>query len=397
MVPLLRKAFNEAFTADQYQIFLKDLNSLHPGAIEFRVAETPVFADRVFTRKMLDTCESIIDLITDTAFKSITERAIPKNEYVPGETSRSHMIAFDFGVCINEDNELEPQLIEMQGFPTLFGFQSYYPEVIRKHFSIPRNYSHYLNGYDQTSYLAMLKKLLLGNHDAENVVLLEIKPQEQKTRIDFYCTEDYTGIRPVCLTGLTAEGKKLFYLNNGRKTAIKRIYNRVIFDDLKSQPGLENCIDITKEWDVEWVPHPNWFYRISKFTLPYIRHPYVPKTYFLNEVKQIPSDMENYVLKPLFSFAGQGVMIDVQPADLTAIKDPENWILQRKVKYADIIPTPDIPAKAEIRLMYVWPDGDARPHAAINLARLSKGKMIGVRYNKEKSWVGGSVCFFETY
>ena len=147
----------------------------------------------------------------------------------------------------------------------------------------------------------MPKKLLLRNHAAENVVLLEIKPQEQKTRIDFYCTEDYTGIRPVCLTGLIAEGKKLFYLNNGKKTAIKRIYNRVIFDDLKSQPGLENCIDITKEWDVEWVPHPNWFYRISKFTLPYIRHPYVPKTYFLDEVKQIPSDLENYVLKPLFS------------------------------------------------------------------------------------------------
>jgi hypothetical protein len=397
MVPRLRKAFNEAFTADQYQLFLKDLNSLHPGAIEFRVAETPVFADKAFTRKMLDTCESIIDLITDTAFKSITEKAIPQNEYVPGETPHSHMIAFDFGVCINDDNELEPQLIEMQGFPTLFGFQSYYPEVIRKHFSIPQNYSHYLNGYNQTSYLAMLKKLLLGNHDAENVVLLEIKPEVQKTRIDFYCTEDYTGIRSVCLTDVTAEGKKLFYLNNGKKTLIKRIYNRVIFDDLKSQQGLEHCIDLTKEWDVEWIPHPNWFYRISKFTLPYIRHPYVPKTYFLNEVKQIPSDLENYVLKPLFSFAGQGVIIDLQPSDLTAIKDPGNWILQRKVKYADAILTPDIPAKAEIRLMYVWPDGDARPHAAINLARLSKGKMIGVRYNKEKSWVGGSVCFFETY
>ena len=157
MVPLLRKAFNEAFTTNQYQLFLKDLNSLHPGAIEFRVAETPVFADRVFTRKMLDTCESIIDLITDTEFKSITARAIPPNEYVPGETSHSHMIAFDFGVCINEDNELEPQLIEMQGFPTLFGFQSYYPEGIRKHFNIPENYSHYLNGYDQSSYLACSK------------------------------------------------------------------------------------------------------------------------------------------------------------------------------------------------------------------------------------------------
>jgi hypothetical protein len=149
--------------------------------------------------------------------------------------------------------------------------------------------------------------------------------------------------------------------------------------------------------DVEWVTHPNWFYRISKFTLPYIHHPFVPKTYFLNEVKQIPTDLENYVLKPLFSFAGQGVVIDITPADIEKITDPENWILQRKVKYADIIQTPDIPAKVEIRMMYTWKDGDARPTLAINLSRLSKGKMIGVRYNKDKEWVGGSVAFFERH
>lgn len=397
MVPQLREAFNRTFSSERYQEFLKDLESAHPGEIEFRVAETPVFADKAFTQKMLDACESIVDIICNPQFKAVTERAIPKNEYVPGETAHSHMIAFDFGVCINKEDELEPQLIEMQGFPTLFGFQAYYPEIIRKHFDIPANYSHYLNGYDQTSYLAMLNKLLLGSHAVENVVLLEIKPHEQKTRIDFYCTTDYTGIQPVCLTEVFAEGRDLYYLKDGKKTAIKRIYNRVIFDDLRAQSGMENAIDITQEWNVEWISHPNWFYRISKFTLPFIDHAYVPKTYFLNEVKQIPHDLENYVLKPLFSFAGQGVIIDVSPDDLSKIKDPENWILQAKVTYADIIQTPDIPAKAEIRVMYVWPDGDARPHAAINLARLSKGKMIGVRYNKDKTWVGGSVCFFETY
>lgn len=397
MVSSLRKAFNESFSTSRYQTFLNDLNRLHPGAIEFRVAETPVFVDRYFTRKMLDTCESIIDVITGPQFKTLTERAIPATENVPGENVHSHMIAFDFGVCEGANGQPEPQLIEMQGFPTLFGFQCYYPEVIRKHFDIPGNYSHYLNGYNQTSYLAMLNKLLLGDHAAENVILLEVKPHEQKTRIDFYCTRDYTGIQPVCLTELIAEGKKLYYLKNGRKTIVRRIYNRVIFDDLKSQPELQNCIDITKGWDVEWIPHPNWFYRISKFTLPFINSPYVPKTYFLNDITSIPPDPENYVLKPLFSFAGQGVIIDIQPSDFVRIKDPENWILQRKVKYADIIPTPDISAKAEIRLMYVWPDGDARPHAAINLARLSKGKMIGVRYNQDKTWVGGSVAFFETY
>lgn len=397
MVTSLRKAFNAAFTQQQYQSFLTDLYSKHPGAIEFRVAETPIFVDKVFTQKMFDVCEHIIDFVCDPRFKQLTERAIPRNEFVQNETTHSQMIAFDFGICINDEGELEPQLIEMQGFPTLFAFQVYYPEVLEKHFSIPGTYTPYLSGYTKETYIAMLKKLLLNGHDPENVILLEIKPDEQKTRVDFYCTEDYTGVKPVCISALKAEGRQLFYINNGKKTQVKRIYNRIIFDDLKSRTDLGDIVDITQDWDVEWVPHPNWFYRISKFTLPFIYHPYVPKTFFLNEVTQIPADLENYVLKPLFSFAGQGVIIDVTRPDLENIKDPQNWILQRKVKYADIIQTPDIPAKAEIRMMYVWPDGDKRPHPAINLARLSKGKMIGVRYNAEKEWVGGSVCYFETY
>jgi hypothetical protein len=186
-------------------------------------------------------------------------------------------------------------------------------------------------------------------------------------------------------------------MNEGKKTEIKRIYNRVIFDDLQQQsPEVQAKGNILfEDLDVEWVPHPNWFYRISKYTLPFIHHPYVPTTYFLNEIKQMPVDLENYVLKPLFSFAGQGVVIDVTPADIEKVKDPENWILQRKVKYADVIETPDVPAKAEIRIFYFWKDGEARPVATNNLARLSKGKMIGVRYNKDKEWVGGSFCYFE--
>jgi hypothetical protein len=396
MVPALRKAFNENFTAEKYQNFLNDLHSLHPGDIEFRVSETPVFVDKVFKDKLLNACESIVDVICDEKFMQMTENAFPAGEKVPNESNISHMIAFDFGVCINDNGELEPQLIEMQGFPTLFGFQAYYPEVVEKHFPMPAGYSHYLNGYTKESYIAMLRKLIIGNEKPEHVILLEIKPEEQKTRIDFSCTKDFTGIEIVCLTKLIQEGKKLYYMKDGIKTQIKRIYNRIIFDDLKaSKESLGNIVDITQEFDVEWIPHPNWFYRISKYTLPFIHHPYVPQTFFLNEVKELPDGLENYVLKPLFSFAGQGVIIDMKQEDLDAIQDPENYILQRKVRYADVIETPDVSAKVEIRMMYVWPDGDARPHAATNLARMSKGKMIGVRYNKDKEWVGGSVAYFE--
>jgi hypothetical protein len=396
MVPHLRRIFNTGFSEKRYEEFLEDLNSKHPGAIEFRVAETPAFVPKEFAGKITSACEHIIDLIVSPQFKELTERSIPAAEYTPAENDHAHMIAFDFGVCINEAGELEPQLIEMQGFPTLFGFQVYYPDLFRRYFDIPANYSQYLGTFDRDSYLKELNSVLLGDHAAENVILLEIRPHEQKTKIDFYCTEDYTGIKPVCITELIQEGNDLFYMNRGKKTQVKRIYNRVIFDDLNAQKAsLGKYVDITQELNVEWVPHPNWFYRISKFTLPYIRHPYVPPTFFLNELKELPPDLENYVLKPLFSFAGQGVVIDLTKKDIDSIRDPENWILQRKVKYADVIPTPDIPAKVEIRMMYIWKDGDSRPVPAINLARLSKGKMIGVRYNKDKQWVGGSVCYFE--
>lgn len=396
MIKELREQFNENFTEEKYNAYLAQLENLYPGALDFRNAETPVFVPKYFTEKMLDACENIIDVITDTEFKGLTKRAVPNNIKVPGENNHSHFIVFDFGVCKNEREELEPQLIEMQGFPTLFAYQAFHSELTANYSHLPENFSPYLNGYNKESYLQLLKEIIVGELNPENVILLEIFPEQQKTRIDFYCTEQVLGIKTVCLTQLKAEGNKLYYNNNGIKTEVKRIYNRLIFDDLHQQKNISGkVVDLTKAYDVEWIPHPNWFYRISKFTLPLIHHPYVPKTYFLNELKQVPVDLENYVLKPLFSFAGMGVIIDVTPADIKAVKDPTNWILQKKVQYADVIQTPDEPAKAEIRLFYFWKDGWQRPQAVHNLARLSKGKMIGTRYNKDKKWVGGSVAFFE--
>jgi hypothetical protein len=396
MIEQQRQKFNSDFTQTLYEEFLDDLNSKHPDAIAFRVAETPIFVSKDFTAKMIEACESIVDVITDNNFKSLTANAIPKNEVVPNENDHSHFIAFDFGVCENDKGELEPQLIEMLGFPSMFAYQVFYPDILEKHFSIPSNFNNYLNGYNKDSYVELLKDIIVGDNQVENVVLLEIKPHDQKTRIDFYCTEDYLKIPVVCLSDLLLEGKKLYYEKNGKKIQIKRIYNRVIFDELSQQKdALGNIVDITRDIDVEWIPHPNWFYRISKYTLPFIKHRYVPETFFLNDIKQLPGDLENYVLKPLFSFAGQGVIIDLSRSDIDEVKDPENWILQRKVKYANVIKTPDIAAKAEIRIFYFWKDGWKRPVAVTNLARLSKGKMIGVRYNTDKTWVGGSVAYFE--
>lgn len=395
MQQYLRELFNRNFSDKKYDSFLQQIENLHPGSLEFRVAETPIFVPKDFTQKMLAACEDIIDIIVQPDFKSLTERAIPAGLQVANEKDYSDFIAFDFGVCENENGELEPQLIEMQGFPTLFGFQVFHTKLTREFAQVPTTHDAYLNGYDEASYLQLIKEIIVADANPEQVILLEIYPEQQKTRIDFYCTEDLLGISTVCLTKLIGEGNKLYYEKEGRKIEIKRIYNRLIFDDLYQQELPATIIDFTHPWEVEWVSHPNWFYRISKFTLPLIKNAFVPPTYYLNSLASIPEDLENYVLKPLFSFAGMGVVIDVTKEDVANVKDPENWILQRKVKYADVIQTPDGTAKAEIRLFYFWKKGWLRPVGALNLSRLSKGKMIGTRYNQDKTWVGGTVSFFE--
>jgi len=393
MVPSLRQRFNNNFTEEKYQAYMNKVEGLHEGALDFRNAETPIFIPKDFKNKMLLATEDIIDVITAPNFKELTERSIPKNMRVPDEDSHTQFIVFDFGICKNVNGELEPQLIEMQGFPTLYSFQAYHSELTKAYADVPAGYSSYLNGYDKDSYIKLLREIIIGDHNPENVILLEIFPEKQKTRIDFYCTEEMLGLKTICLTKLIAEGKDLYYENNGNKIKIERIYNRLIFDDLNQQQGL-NYIDLTKSYNVEWVPHPNWFYRISKFTLPFIDNQFVPETFFLNEVT-MPMELEKFVLKPLFSFAGMGVVIDVTQQDIDSIKDPENWILQRKVNYAAIIQTKDDAAKAEIRLFYFWKNEWPRPIAVHNLSRLSKGKMIGTRYNMDKTWVGGTVAFFE--
>ena len=396
MIPGIRSSYNEAFTPEIYQAFLKELHGVYPGAIEFRVAETPVFIPRALGEQMKDTCSYIIEQICDPDFIPKTDAAIPAGEQVPGEIGHPHFLAFDFGICTDSHGNPVPRLIEMQGFPTLFGFQAMYPEILAKHVRIPEGFSNYFGGLDQSAYLKVLKEVIVGDADPEEVILLEIDPDHQKTRVDFYATRDYLGIRPVCITQLISEGNRLFYEFDGRRIRVRRIYNRLIFDELNQRRAeLGSIPDLTFDWDVTWITHPDWFYRISKYTLPLLEHPCIPETRFLHEISELPANLADYVLKPLFSFAGQGVVIDISQEDIAAVKDPAHWILQRKETYADIIRTPDGPAKAEIRLMYLWRDGDPRPTLVTNLARISKGKMVGVRYNQDKTWVGGSVAYFE--
>jgi hypothetical protein len=394
MDPSARKTFNQNFTPEKYAQFQQSLNTGLKKPIEFRLAETPVFLTDDFRDKLLAAGEDIIDVILQPDFKKITERAIPEKWNVANENDHPHFIALDFGVCKDEHGNIVPKLIELQGFPSLYGFQVHLGETYSDTYGISDDWTIFFNHLVKDSYLDLLKKTIVGPYHPDEVALMDVNAHEQKTVVDFHITHNYLGIPVVALDELIEQNGKLFYESRGTYKPIKRIYNRLIFDEIESDPNIfDKVVDIRKPLDVEWITHPNWFYRISKFTMPFLKGDYVPKTQFLHKVKPIPADLENYVLKPLFSFAGQGVIIDVKKEDIEKIKDPENWILQQKVHYEPVLEAPDGGVKIEIRLLYLWPDRDSKPTLAINLARLSRGKMIGVRYNKDFDWVGGTVAF----
>ena len=394
MDPIARKAYNENFTAEKYAQFLDSINANLPNRIAFRVAETPVFLTNDFRDRLVSAGNEIINTILQPDFKQLTERAIPDKWRVANENDHPHFIALDFGVCKDENGDIVPKLIELQGFPSLFAFQQELADSFTENFEIPDEWTVYFGGLDKATYLNLFNKTILGDYTPDEVVLMDVNAQEQKTAVDFYFTQKYTGIQIVSLSELEQEGNQLFYTRNGEKKRIKRIYSRLIFDEIDNDPGIfDKVVDIRKPLDVEWITHPNWFYRISKFTMPFLKGEYVPETQFLHYLKAIPVDLENYVLKPLFSFAGQGVIIDVSKNDIANIKDPENWILQKKVNYEPVVKSPEGGVKVEIRLLYLWPDSDDKPTLAINLGRLSRGKMIGVRFNKDFDWVGGTIAF----
>lgn len=395
MLPEIRQRYNTSFTEETYKAFVAQIKNDFPDTLEFRIAETPAFIPKALTQRLVQAGEDIIDVMIQPDFKAKTERAIPADQRVPNEPDICTLLTLDFAVCKDEEGEFTPQLIEMQGFATLYGYQAYIGDMYKRFFYCPQGFTEYFNGLDRDGYIAELHRLFIGEGNAENTILLEIYPEIQKTRIDFAVTKDLLGIEPVCLTKVRKDGRKLYYEKDGRRIDIQRIYNRVIFDDLQNYPDLVTEFKLTDDVDVEWIAHPNWFYRASKFTLPLLNSPFVPKSYFLHELPEYPADLENYVLKPLFSFAGSGVKLHITKEDLDAISDKENFLLQRKVNYEPVIESPTGGVKLEIRLMYVWHEGEARPKLITNLSRMSKGEMIGVRFNKNFDWVGGNICFFE--
>lgn len=396
MDPKIRKAYNDSFTDEKYEKFKAHVAAAHNHTPKFRLAETPVFIDNELKAKLLEACESINKVITQSNFKELTAGAIKHPSLqVPNEDYHTRFLQMDFGICKSETGEILPQLIEVQGFPSLYFFQDLLFKAYTENFDIPKGYTVHFDNLSSESYINLLKEVIVGDYNPKNVVLLEIEPENQATYIDFLGAEHHLGIKVLCITKMIKRGKKLFYRSDaGEEVPIHRIYNRVIFDELDQRPDLKREFYFKDEVDVEWVGHPNWFFRISKYTMPLFESRYVPKCHYLSELDEYPKDLENYVLKPLYSFAGSGVKLSITEKDLDEIADRSNFILQRKVNYEPVIDTPSGKAKMEIRMLMLWEQGKSEVQIVNNLVRISKGEMIGVRYNKDKDWVGASVAFF---
>jgi hypothetical protein len=396
MISHVRQAYNEYFTEEKYQTFLKDITAQHNHLPPFRISETPVFVNKELKEKVIAACDEITAVITAPDFKEKTQKFIMPEFDTPNEGDHNLFLQYDFGICVLPDGTLSPKLIELQGFPTLYFYQDLVANMYKKHFKIPENFSHLLGGHTSESYLEMLREVIVGDEDPKHVILLEIEPHIQPTQIDYWCTSKALGIKTLCITNLKKSGRSLFYIDDfGRRVDIRRIYNRVIFDELIGRKDLKREFYFKDDVDVKWIGHPNWFFRVSKSTLPLLTGDYVPKTYVLGELDSIPEDLENYVLKPLYSFSGSGVVFNVKKENIDAIEDKNNFVLQEKVTYSPVIKSLDDMVKCELRMILLWKDAQSKPILVNNLARMSKGEMIGVKFNKDKTWVGGSVGFFE--
>ncbi|HWZ32046.1 MAG TPA: hypothetical protein VNX18_11960 [Bryobacteraceae bacterium] len=371
MIRELRRRFNADFTLRKYEGFLRLVDEGCGTHVKFRNCETPLFLPRaLFDRMLADGAELIRQLMTPEYLKR-SEETVPPEFRVPNEDARPLFIQVDFGLTA----QLEPKLVEIQAFPSLYAYQPFLQQT-------------YLNAYGLSaapdpSFENQLRQAVLGEYAPENVVLLEIDPQHQKTLPDFLLTEKMLGIKTVCITRIEKRGRRLYH----EGVPIERIYNRVIVDELVRRK-IATPFDYRDDLDVEWAGHPNWYFRISKFSIPFLKHSSVPRTRFLNE--GVPDDLENWVLKPLYSFAGLGVVIGPTREELARIEDRSQYILQERVEFAPLVETPHGSTKAEIRVMYIWLD---ELRAVTTIIRMGRGKMMGVDHNRDMEWVGASAAF----
>ena len=389
MIPSYRHDFNSRFTSEKYERLRREMTSRCGMEVPFALCETPCFFPHPLVERMAEDGKALIrQLVENPEYRARSEASIPAEFRVPNESPHPMFIQVDFGLVRDSAGELQPKLVELQAFPSLYAYQPVLSQAYIDVFDLDPKLRYFLNELDSAAYQRLLQDAIVAGHDPENVVLMEVHPEEQKTRPDFLLTEKLLGIRTVCVTQIRKQGHRLFYEAGGRQIPIERIYNRTIVDELERK-GIKLPFDFRDDLDVEWAGHPNWYFRISKYSIPYLKHPSVPRTWFLDQLTELPADLENFVLKPLYSFAGLGVVIAPSRKDIDAIPEAKRseYILQERLNFTPVVETPYGPTKVELRIMYVWLDTLV---PVLTIVRMGRGLMMGVDHNKKMAWVGSS-------
>jgi hypothetical protein len=393
MIPSLRQAFNSKYRAEKYPQLLSLLAERCGVAIGFRVSETPCFMPPALLKRMArDGKELVRQLVDNPEYHARSSESIPAEFKVPNETPHPMFIQVDFGLVRDAVGELQPKLVELQAFPSLYAYQPVLARTFMDVYGLDQGLQYLLGGLDSASYLKLLQRAIVGNEDPANVILMEIDPGHQKTLPDFLLTEKLLGIRTVDIRAIKKDGSQLYWESDGKRIPIRRIYNRAIVDELERK-GAKLEFDFRDDLQVEWAGHPNWYFRISKYSIPFLKHASVPKTWFLDRMERVPEDLENYALKPLYSFAGLGVVIAPKKEDIAAVpaERRSQYILQERLHFEPVIETPFGGTKVEVRVMYVWVD-ELTP--VLTILRMGRGLMMGVDHNRNMEWVGSSAALF---
>src|SRR5437588_6103766 len=392
MIPDLRHRFNQQFTSEKYRSFLVALDLRCGTRVKFRVAETPCFFPKALLEQMAEHGRELINqMLSNPQYRKQSNKTIPHEYNVPNESAKPMFLQVDFGLVRNQKDEIVPKLVELQAFPSLYAYQVALTRQYCESYDLSSRAETFLSGLNAVSYRRLLCKAILGEHAAENVILMEIDPLEQKTLPDFVLTKELCGIETINARDLRKQGRKLYCDKQGKRVQVERIYNRMIADELMRK-HVTLPFDLRDELEVEWAGHPNWYFRISKFSIPFLRHECVPRTWFLDELDALPADRDNYLIKPLYSFAGMGIKFAPTEEDIAAIPGDRRheYILQERITFQPVIDTPHGPTQAEIRIMYIWLDSDAQPIPVLTLVRMGRGQMMGVDHNRNLEWVGGS-------
>jgi hypothetical protein len=397
MIERLREHFNEHWTEAKYTDLQRRVAEKSRMPIDVRICETPIFIPANLMQTMVDAGSELVQqLLENPEYMLASDAAIPDAYRMSGAEGRPQFLQVDFGLVRTPDGALEPRLVELQGFPSVYGYQPVLAQAYLEAFGLTECVTAFWGGMDEGSYWEALRRVIVADHDPERVVLMEVEPEKQKTAMDFRIHEDRLGIRTVDIAKVRKAGRKLEYEWRGEWIPIDRIYNRAIVDEIVRK-GIVTGFDYREDLDVEWAGHPNWYFRISKFSLPWLRHPTVPAAVFLDAWfrgegrDRLPEDRENWILKPLYSFAGKGIVFAPDDAMLACIPlaERKDWLLQERVSFAPVIETPEGPTQAEIRIMYLWPE-KGHLTAVMNLVRMGRGRMMGVDHNRDQTWVGGS-------